>query len=281
MSGLERALRRINMVAPVSRFAVLSTRAAWISLFLAAIAVVAGHAHGALARFFAILTLSADERPSPAVGLIFLSAALLVAAVALGLAAAAAVSIWVKGRRGVSRIVATLALLSLLLPYPAFLLIRAGNPPPLAEISTDYDDAPGFSDSPDVVAARGFTPRPLDPTAREKQQAAFPDVTTITLDMDMAEAFKAVREAVKGAGWRVIAENFPGGAGRPDGGLELLGYSAALHLPIAVAIRLRPVDEAVKVDMRSAIYGLPMDLGAGADFYDKMSDALGDKDEGD
>lgn len=281
MSGLERALRRINFVAPVSRFALYSTRTAWLALFLAAAAVIAGHAHGALARFFAIVALSADERPSPAIGLIFLIAALLVAGLALGLAFAAAISIWVKGRRGVTRILATLALLSLLAPYPAFLMIRAGNPPLLAQISTDYDDPPQFSIAPDVVAARGFEPKALDATRRAEQSAAFPDVATITLDLDMADAYKAVREAAKSAGWRVISETFPGGAQRPDGGLELLGYSAALHLPIAVVLRLRPADDAVKVDMRSAILGLPSDLGSGADFYDKFSDALGDKDEGD
>lgn len=279
MSGMDWALRRITIVAPVSRWAKLATRAAWLSLLLALAAIVAGHSHGALARFFAVLTLRADGRPDPAVALVLLSAALLVAALALGLAVAAAVSIWVKGRRGVTRILATCALIALFLPYPAFLIFRAGVPPWLSEISTDLDDPPVFATDPDRVAARGFEPRALEPGQREAQQDAYPDVTTIMLDMEMDEAFKAAREAVKSAGFRVIAETMPGGAQRPDGLIEALGFSPALHLPIAVAIRLRPGEDAVKVDLRTAIFGLPNDLGAGADFYGKFSDALDDRDD--
>ncbi|MGP7984118.1 DUF1499 domain-containing protein [Rhodoblastus sp.] len=282
MTGMDCALRRLDIEEPVSRLAMLSTRFAKIALGLAALALIAAHAHGALARFFAVLTLRPNSVPDPAVGLLFFAAALAVAAAAVVLAAGAAASIWIKGRRGVGRIIATLALVSLLLPYPAWLVYSAGFPPWLADISTDADDPPAFVNTPEIVAARdGWAPGAFDPAKKRALLEAYPDLDSIELDLSLEEAFRTVHEAVSGLNWKILSESQPGGPDRPDGHIEALTFSSALHLPVAIAIRLHPGEDETIVDMRAETRYLPNDLGAGAKLIGKLNDAVSDEDNSD
>jgi hypothetical protein len=276
---MDSALRRLNVEEPVSRLAILSTRFAKLALLLAALALVAAHARGGLARFFAVLTLQPNSAPDPGIGLLFFVAALAVAVLAVLLALGAAASIWVRGRRGVGKIVATLLLVAVLAPYPAYLVLSSGNPPWLADISTDVDDPPAFLTTTDSIAGRGgWTPDPLDPALRQQQLAAYPDVKPITLDMEMDEAFKATHDAVQQLRWKIIEQVRPGGPKRPEGHIEALAYSPALHLPVAIAIRIRPGEDETRVDMRAVTRYLPNDLGAGAKLIGKLGDALEDAD---
>ncbi len=280
MGGMDSALRRLNVEEPVSRLAILSTKFAKSAVLLAAVALVAAHAHGALARFFAVLTFRPNSAPDPVVGLLIFLAALALAGVAILLALGAAASMWIKGRLGVGRIIATLALVSLFLPYPAWLVYSAGSPAWLADISTDLDDPPDFLTTPDALAGRGgWTPAPLDPARRQQQADAYPDVKTISLDMEMDEAFRATQEALRQLGWKIVAEIQPGGPNRPEGHIEALTFSPALHLPVAIAIRLRPGEDETRVDVRTAIRYLPDDLGAGATLIGKLGDKLSDEDD--
>ncbi len=268
----ESAMRRLTFDEPVSRLAILSKKLAKIALFLALLAVVAAHAHGALARFFAVLTLRSGPAPDPGLGLFIFLAALAVAVAALIVACGAMASIWVRGRRGVGRIIATILLLALLLPYPAYLVYSAGNPPWLADISTDIDDPPAFSTSSEALAGRGWAPPPFDLSRREEQAAAFPDVKPIVLDMETEETFKATQDAIKKLRWTIVEEIRPGGSKRPEGHIEALAHSPALNLPVAIVIRIRPGTDETRVDMRTVTRYLPNDLGAGAALIGKMSD---------
>jgi hypothetical protein len=277
---MDSALRRVNVEEPVSRLAILSTKFAKLALLLAALALVAAHARGALARFFAILTLQPRAAPDPGVGLFIFCVALAVAVVAIGLALGAMASIWIKGRRGVGKIIATFLLLALLAPYPAFLIYTAGSPPWLADISTDVEDPPAFLTSPDALAGRGgWTPGAFNSARGEEQLAAYPDVKPIVLDMEMDEAFKATREVVQQLRWKILEEVRPGGPKRPEGHIEALAHSPALNLPVAISIRIRPGQDETRVDMRAATRYLRNDLGAGAKLIGKLSDSLDEKDE--
>jgi hypothetical protein len=272
--------RRLAYVEPVSRLAIWAKALAKVALLLALVAMVAAHAHGGLARFFAVLTLRPAPAPDPGIGLFILLAALAVAALALALALSAAVSIWVRGRRGAGRILATLLLLSLLLPYPAWLYYSSGEPPFLADISTDTDDPPAFSDAPAARAGRGgWTPAPMERARRDEQAAAYPDVKPMALDMETEEAFKATLEAARQMRWTIVEVVQPGGPARPDGHIEALAFSPALKLPVAIAIRVRPGNDETRVDMRAVTRYLPNDLGGGAALIGKMSDALEEKDD--
>jgi hypothetical protein len=274
------ALRRLDFDEPESRLAIWAKTLAKVALVLAVVAIVAAHARGGLARFFAVLTFRPDPSPDPSLGLFILLAALAVAALALALAFGAALSIWVWGRRGLGRIFTALALLALLLPYPAWLYYSAGEPPFLADISTDIDDPPAFSDAPAARAGRGgWTPAPMERARRDAQAAAYPEVRPMTLDMETEEAFKAALEAAGQLRWNIVEAIRPGGPTRPEGHIEALAYSPALKLPVAIVIRVRPGQDETRVDMRAVTRYLPNDLGGGAALIGKMSDALEEKDD--
>jgi hypothetical protein len=281
MGGMDSALRRLNVEEPVSRLASASTRCARYALALAVLALLAAHARGALARFFAVLTFQPGALPDPGVGLFIFLGALAMGALALVLALGGAASIWIKGTRGIGRIVRTLLLLALLAPYPAWLVYSAGGLPPwLNDISTDIDDPPAFLTTADAVSGRGgWTPGPLDPSHADRQIAAYPDVKTIALDMEMDEAFKATHEALRQLRWKIVAEERPGGPKRPEGHIDALAFSPALNLPVAISIRLRHGDDETRVDMRAVTRYLPNDLGAGAKLIGKLNDALEAADE--
>lgn len=274
------ALRRLTFEEPVSRLAIWANRLAKTSLLLALAALAAAHSHGALARFFAALTLRPNSAPDPGLGLFVFLLALAVAALALVLAVAAAVSIWVRGRRGLPLLFTTALLVALLAPYPAYLVLTADNPAWLADISTDPDDPPSFSTAREALAARdGWAPPPLDLSLRREQAAAYPDIATISLDMEPEEAFKAARDAAIQLRWKILEEIHPGGAKRPEGHIEAFVRSTALGIPRAVSIRIRPDGDEVKIDVRIVTRYLPNDLGAGATLIGQLRDILEEKDE--
>jgi hypothetical protein len=274
------ALRRLTFDEPVSRLAIWAKRLAKVSLLLALAALAAAHAHGVTARFFAALTLRPNAVPDPGLGLFIFLLALAVAVLALALVGGAAVSIWARGRRGVKQLLAALLLVALLAPYPAWLALSAGDTVWLADISTDTDDPPAFSSAPEALAARGgWTPPPLPLEGRREQETAYPDVKTISLDMEPEEAFKATREAVAQLHWKILEEVHPGGPRRPEGHIEALARSTALGIPRLVSIRIRPVEDETRLDVRVVTRYLPSDLGAGATLIGQLGDIVEEKDD--
>jgi len=274
------ALRRLAFDEPVSRLAIWAKRLALIALLLALAALAAAHSHGALARFFAALTLRPNAVPDPGLGLFIFLLALVVAVLVLVLVAGAAVSIWVRGRRGVPQLLVAVLLVALLAPYPAWLAISVGDIVWLADISTDTDDPPAFSTAPDALAARGgWTPPPVAPERRREQEAGYPDVKTISLDMQPEEAFEASREAVTQLRWKILEEVHPGGTRRPEGHIEALARSTALGIPRLVSIRIRPVEGETRIDVRVVTRYLPSDLGAGAALIGQFGDIVEEKDD--
>jgi len=237
---------------------------------------------GPLAAFVAVLTFSPTRVPSPGLGLLLFLIALVVAAAAALAVFAAIVDIWISGQRGAKHIIVAVLLLALYLPYPAWLSWSTGGAPPfLADISTDYVDPPLFSTEPAVAGARGWTPKPLDPARAQEQVSAYPDVKPVLLDLETDDAFSAAREAAKSMGWTVLDEVRPGGEARPEGRLEALAFSPALHIPTAVTIRIKPADDQTRVDMRVVTRYAPNDLGGGATLIGKLTEALEDKDSED
>jgi hypothetical protein len=270
------ALRRLTFDQPVTPLAVWAQTLAKAAVVVALLALAASHVRGPLAGFVAVLTLSAERTPSPGLGLFLFLVALAIAAAAVLTALAAMAAIWRHGWRGARQIVSTFLLLALFAPYPAWLVYSAGFPPFLADISTDSQDPPVFS--PDLVARRGWLPPPFDAGRAQAQVDAYPDVQPIMVDLETDEAFNAARDAAKQLRWIVLDEIRPGGAARPEGRIEALTWSLALHIPIAITIRVRPADDQTRVDMRVATRFLPNDLGIGATLIGKMNDELEDKD---
>ena len=273
-----RALRRLKDDRPAAPLAVWAKSLASASIMVALLALAASHARGPLAGFVAALTLSPTRQPAPGLGLLLFLLALAIAAAAALAALAAMVAIWRNGGRGAKQIITAFLLLALFVPYPAWLVYSSGFPPFLADISTDYDDPPSFSAAPAVAAARGWIPQPLDAARAQEQIDAYPDAKPVLLDLETDETYNAAREAADSMGWTVIDEARPGGAARPEGRIEALAWSLALHIPIAISIRIKPAGDQTRVDMRVAMRYAPNDLGAGATLIGKLTNSLEDKD---
>ena len=272
------ALRRLAGDQPVSQLAIWAKTLASASIIMALLALAVSHARGHIAAFVAVLSFSPTRAPSPGLGLFLFLVAVAIAAASAATAFAAMASIWIKGRRGARQIISAFLLLALFVPYPAWLMQSSGAPPFLADISTDYVDPPVFSAEAAVAGARGWAPRPIDPGRAQAQVAAYPDVKPVLLDLETDEAYAAARGSAARMGWTLLDEVRPGGESRPEGRIEALTYTAALRIPVAITIRIKPTENQTRVDMRVVTRYTPNDLGGGAALIGKLTEALEDKD---
>jgi uncharacterized protein (DUF1499 family) len=241
-------MRRLIIEEPVTRAALWSRNVAWFALAVTAIAIV-----------FMRLQL-VDIFP----GFASLGAGLGLAILALILAFAAFVRIWMEGRRGLGAAVKGLVLALAILAWPGFYGVRALTLPPLNDISTDIDDPPVFSRSRAAIEARGGRmPPDVSPTARRLQREAYPQVAPLTLDVTPEEAFELVRKAATNRGWQIIEAMKPGGR-LGLGRLEAIDRTFLLKLPDDITVRIRPRADGSRVDVRSASRIGNHDLGQNA-----------------
>ena len=241
-------MRRLIIEEPVSRAAIWSGRIAWFALAVTAVAVA-----------FMRLQL-VDIQP----GFASLAAGLALAGLAVLLALAAFVRIWMEGRRGVGQAVKGLALALAILAYPGLYALRALTLPPLNDVSTDIDDPPAFSRSRASLEARaGRLPPDLPREKRIAQREAYPQVAPLTLDVSPEEAFDLVRKAAANRGWQVIETVRPGGR-VGLGRIEAVDRTFLLRLPDDVTVRIRPRADGSRIDVRSASRIGTHDLGQNA-----------------
>jgi uncharacterized protein (DUF1499 family) len=241
-------MRRLIIEEPVSRAAVWSGRIAWFALAVTAVAV-------AFMRFQLV-----DILP----GFVSLAAALGLAALAVLLALAAFVRIWMEGRRGIGQAAKGLVLALAILGLPGLYGLRALTLPALNDISTDIDDPPAFSRSRASLETRnGRLPPDLSRERRITQREAYPQVAPLTLDVPPEEAFDLVRKAAANRGWQVIETVRPGGR-VGLGRLEAVDRTFLLRLPDDVTVRIRPRADGSRIDVRSASRIGNHDLGQNA-----------------
>lgn len=251
-------MRRLILEEPVSRTARWSLRVAVFALLATGIAAL----------------LVRTERVEPDPGLAALAAALGLAVLAVALAFAAFARIWSEGRRGLGLAVRGLLVALLALAYPLFLAARALTLPALTDVSTDIDNPPAFSRSRAAQEARGRVPPDPTPETRARQRAAYARIAPLTLDLPPDEAFEVARRAAANRGWQVIEAVKPGGR-IGIGRVEAVARSPALRLPDDVTVRVRPIADGARIDVRSASRIGPHDLGQNADriraYYDEVS----------
>jgi uncharacterized protein (DUF1499 family) len=235
-------MRHLIIEEPYSKAALLSRHLAVFSLAVAVLAIL-GVKNG--------LDLIA-----------VLSGAAVIACAAVLTALLAFVIIWHTGRKGAGQAFAGLVLAVLLLAYPAYLAQQAIHLPPLADISTDIADPPGFSLSRVALAARGAsTPRSLSVMERKPQVKAYPQIQPLLLDLDAEETFVAALKAVSANGWRIV-EQKRGGGRSGIGHIDAIATSFVLGFPSDITLRLRPLAGQTRIDIRSVSRIGPYDFGA-------------------
>ena len=229
-------MRRLIVEEPVSRAALWSLRIAWFALAVTLIAVL-------LLRF---------QRVDLIPGAAALVAGLASALGAVLLAVIAFVQVWREGRRGLGSAIVGLGLASLILAWPAFLAFRAATLPAITDVTTDVEDPPAFSRSRAAYGAReGRLPSDPSPQARSQQRTAYARIASLTLDVSAEDAFELVRRAAARRGWTIIEASRPGGrsgAGR----LDAVDKTLLLRLPEDITVRVRPLPDGARVDVRSA-----------------------------
>jgi hypothetical protein len=231
--------------APVSRLAAWAGRCAFFALAVAALSVIIVRS-GLLEVVPALTTFAA---------------ALVLAALAVLLGFAAFVVIWRQGSRGLGSAIAGIIFGTLLLVYPAYLGYRASKLPMINDVTTDPVNPPRF----DVLARqrpRGHVDYP-GAAAAERQRAAYPDVVPLQEDVPPKTAYDVALAVVTKRKWQV-ADARPPSAARRDGVIEATARTAIMGFRDDIVIRVSPLGNGTRVDVRSASRVGLHDFGANA-----------------
>jgi uncharacterized protein (DUF1499 family) len=252
MGGTQANLRRIMSMArrpfrdePISKVAVWSSRLGLFAFAVAALSI--------------IIVRSALLEIVPA--LATFAAALVFAGLAILLSFAAFIVIWRQGLPGLGRALLGLFLGLALLAYPAYLGTRAWMLPAISDITTDTANPPRF----DVLARlrpRGRNDYP-GPAVAALQRAAYPDLAPLELDVPPKVAYDAALALVTKRKWFIGDARTPTLA-RRDGVIEAVARTPIMGFRDDVVIRVTPIGQGTRVDMRSASRFGTHDLGANA-----------------
>src|SRR5712691_824440 len=232
---------------PTSRLAIWARRMAgfaFVASFLAVIIVRSGlfEIRPALATF---------------------AGALAIAVVALLLALAAFVVIWMEGLAGMGAALSAMAISLLLLAYPAYFGLKAYRLPWIYDITTDPIDPPRYE------ALARLRPRDANPIlyaglyAAEQQRTAYPDIGPLGTNATVQAAFDAVLAVVTKRRWLIIARS-PPQAGRREGRIEAVARTPIMGFRDDVVIRVRAEPDGARIDARSSSRYGTTDLGTNA-----------------
>jgi uncharacterized protein (DUF1499 family) len=217
---------------------------------------------------------------APLQGVVVVASGLALAAIAAVLALFAYVEIWRSGAIGLTRANAGLLLAAAILAYPAYLVVQSYRLPAINDISTDLRDLPSFSRSRLALEARaGHVPADSNPDVREQQRLAYPEVVPVVLELGPEEAYQLVLTAAQQMRWRIVDRSPPSlrlGTGR----LDAADRTVLMRLPEDITIRIRPLTNQTRIDIRSVSRVGRHDLGSNAARIRRFSDILIDLNKG-
>jgi uncharacterized protein (DUF1499 family) len=249
--------RRPLQGEPVSKIAVWSSRLAMFAFVVAALSIIIVRS-GLLEIVPALATFAA---------------ALVFAGLAILFAFAGFVVIWRQGRSGLGRALLGLFLGLVLLAYPAYLGTRALKLPEITDVTTDPVNPPRF-DVLGRLRPRGRTDYP-GPAVAALQRAAYPDVAPLDLDVPPKVAYDAALALVTKRKWYIGDARAPTLA-RRDGVIEAVARTPIMGFRDDVVIRLTPMGQGTRVDMRSASRVGAHDFGANASRIRSMLEDIDD-----
>lgn len=228
-----------------------SLKAIW-SYRIAAASVLVFAAAFTWHRFFGL--------PTP-LALKILGGAILLAVIGLTLATAALVNIWNEGSLGAGRAGFAMILSLLMLAIPLWSLPNLLRLPRLYEVTTDTSSPPAFDRIAKIRQGQA-NPVHYDAAFGPLQLAAYPDIKPLLVARPLTDVYTAVRETVKGLGWKVIDEQSPGVA--KTGYIEAVDRTFIFGFTDDVAIRITGSAKAARVDIRSSSRFGEHDLGRNA-----------------
>jgi len=152
------------------------------------------------------------------------------------------------------------AIVPLIVVVAVFLIAGgSGDKPRINDITTDLDDPPVFQ--PDVAAGAGSagTGSAGLPAAgfREQQEAGYPELGPLVVDLAPAAAFVRAAEAARAMpDWKVTLED------EATGTLQAISVSSLFHFVDDIVIRVRPEGTGSRIDLRSRSRVGQGDMGA-------------------
>ena len=204
--------------------------------------------------------------------LVTFGSSLALAFMAMVIAIAAFVMLWINGGPGAGAAVTAAVIALLLLGYPVYLGYLAYTLPAIKDITTDPIDPPRFE-----VVARLRPPNssnyPGLATA-ELQKDAYPDVEPLLVKVSPAVAYDNAMKIVTKRKWRVFDAR-PPQPGR-EGHIEAIARSPIMGFRDDVVVRIRAARDGARIDARSASrYGYT-DFGANAARVEALLDDIDD-----
>ncbi len=241
------ARRRISEQRP-SRLAVWARRIALFSLAATFIALIIVRS-GALDIVPALSTLAG---------------ALFLAVVAILLACAAGVVIWIEGVGGLQEAVTALLIGLALITYPLYLGVKAYQLPAIYDVTTDPIDPPRFE------AIARLRPRDANPVTyaglhiAEMQRKAYSDIEPDDTTVPPQETYDAVLKVMAKRKWHVVDARPPQAVAPRDGHIEAIARTPILGFREDVVVRVRATPDGARIDVRSASRYGRHDLGGNA-----------------
>jgi len=251
------AMSRLRALeTPPSRLAIWARRIAVFSLAVAALAVIIERA----------------DWLEAAPVLATVAAALVLSVVALLLAFASFVSLWNNGGPGFLQ-AATAVLIGVgLLSYPGYLAYKGHKLPAITDVTTDPADPPRF----EVVARLRPADRNLYPglATAELQKQMWPDIEPLAVNVNAKAAYDGAMAVITKRKWHVVDARAPA-PGR-DGHIEAIARTPVMGFRDDVVVRIRPMREGARVDVRSASRYGTTDFGSNAERVLALLDDIDD-----
>src|SRR5580692_5089324 len=152
-----------------------------------------------------------------------------------------------------------------LLAYPAYLTLKAISLPILNDITTDFETPPTFMISAKAREARaGRVPPSRDTASEAVQKAAYPDIQPMMVDLEAVQAYQMALRIAKELGWRIVDANPPNLRGDGVAHIDATDRSRVFAFVDDIAIRIRPLANQTRIDIRSVSRIGKHDFGANA-----------------
>ena len=104
----------------------------------------------------------------------------------------------------------------------------------------------------------------MDDETRAAEQAAYPDLETVKVEMDSTEGYRLCLSVASDLGWRIVDAEPPNLAGDGSALIEATDRSLFFGLVSDIAIRIRPGATRTAIDVRSVSRIGKHDFGANA-----------------
>jgi len=164
---------------------------------------------------------------------------------------ASLIGIWRHGIEGLGAALTALAIGVAMLAYPSFLAVRAYRLPAIADITTDPIDPPRFETIGRLRTRQANPVAYAGLYAAEQQKSAYPDIVPLDLDASAQSAYDAAMAVITKRRWQVINTR-PPQPGRREAYIEAVARTPVMGFRDDIAVRIRPVGEGARVDIRSA-----------------------------